>query len=197
MRKRDWVLLALVVCLPTLGLAQTPPLAISPSQVFVYESQESFVRITGSNLLGSISTKVVFNGPIRAENLPSNAGSSTLDVWLPTAVSITSGQYAVTVEATDSTGVRTIGPVTFTVAVRTQSGTPPQFSLPEVVVGEAASSSGGNVTFDDGGASCTHSSGSFFSMGTTAVTCSASNGFGTTSISFVVGFVIAKSSAVH
>ena len=103
MRKRDWVVLALVVSLvPTLALAQTQ-LTISPSQVFVFESQESFVRITGSNLLGTVSTKVVFSGPIRAENEPSNASSSSLDVWLPTGVAITAGQYAVTVEATDST----------------------------------------------------------------------------------------------
>src|SRR5213075_1632599 len=81
---------------------------------------------------------------------------------------------------------RIIGPTTFTVAERSMSGQPPQFSLPEVVVGEADNSVGGIVTFDDGGASCTRSSGSFFNMGTTSVTCSASNSFGTTSISFVV-----------
>ena len=101
-------------------------------------------------------------------------------------VAITAGQYSVTVEATDSTGVRTIGPTTFNVVERTSSGSPPQISLPEIVVGEATSSAGGNVTFDDGGASCSRPSGSFFPMGTTNDTCSASNGFGTTTISFVV-----------
>src|SRR5204863_4740317 len=103
--------------------------------------------------------------------------SSVLDVWLPTGVAITAGQYAVTIEATDTTGVRTIGPVTFNVVERTSSGSPPQISLPEVVVGEATSSAGGNVTFEDGGASCTRTSGSFFPMGTTNVSCSASNAF--------------------
>src|SRR5213592_2800627 len=185
MRTRYWVLLALFVCLPTVALAQTQ-LAISPSQVFVFESQESFVRITGSNLLGTVSTKVIFVGPVRAENEPSNFSSSVLDVWLPTGVAITAGQYAVTIQATDSTGVRTIGPVTFTVAERSSSGVPPQISLPEVVVGEATDANGGIVTFDDGGASCNRSSGGFFPMGTTNVTCSASNAFGTTTLSFVV-----------
>jgi hypothetical protein len=186
MRKRDWVLLALVVSLvPTLALAQTQ-LTISPSQVFVFESQESFVRITGSSLLGSVSTTVVFDGPIRAENIPSNATSSQLDVWLPTAVAITAGQYSVSVVANDGTGTRTIGPTTFTVAERSVTGQPPQFTIPEVVVAEADNSTGAVVTFDDGGASCTHPSGSFFPMGTTSNTCSASNEFGTTSVTFTV-----------
>src|SRR5881227_2653952 len=104
MRTRYSVLLALFVSLSTAALAQTPPLAISPSQIFVFENQESFVRITGSNLLGTVSTKVIFAGPVRAENIPSNGSSSVLDVWLPTGVAITAGQYSVTVEATDSTG---------------------------------------------------------------------------------------------
>src|SRR5947207_14598966 len=151
MRTRFWVLLALFVSLSTAALAQTA-LQISPSQVFVFENQESFVRITGSNLLGTVSTKVIFAGPVRAENLPSNASSSLLDVWLPTGVAITAGQYSVTVEATDSTGVRTIGPIAFNVVERTSSGSPPQISLPEIVVGEATSSTGGTVTFDTGGA---------------------------------------------
>src|SRR5205085_10843563 len=114
----------------------------------------------------------------RAENVPSNGTSSQLDVWLPTGVSINAGQYSVTVEATDSTAVRTIGPITFNVVARTSNGAPPQISLPEIVVGEATSANGGNVTFEDGGASCDHVSGSFFSMGSTSVTCSASNAFG-------------------
>src|SRR5437870_1377339 len=185
MRTRYWVLLALFVSLPTVALAQTQ-LAISPSQVSVFESQESFVRIVGNNLLGTVSTKVIFAGPVRAENLPSNASSSVLDVWLPTAVAITAGQYAVTIEATDTAGVRTIGPITFNVAERTANGAPPQISLPEVVVGEATDANGGIVTFEDGGASCTRTSGSFFPMGTTNVSCSASNAFGTTTLSFVV-----------
>src|SRR5436305_9445474 len=131
MRTRYWIFLALFVSLSTAALAQTQ-LAISPTQVYVFESQESFVRIIGSNLLGTVSTKVVFSGPVRAENVPSNATSSQLDVWLPTGVSINAGQYSVTVEATDSTGVRTIGPITFNVVARASNGAPRQISLPDI-----------------------------------------------------------------
>src|SRR2546423_10134181 len=151
MRTRHWVLLALFVSLTTAALAQTA-LQISPSQVFVFENQESFVRITGSNLLGTVSTKVIFAGPVRAENLPSNGSSSVLDVWLPTGVAITAGQYSVTVEATDGTGVRTIGPTTFNVVERTSSGSQPHISLPEIAVGVGPCSADRNVASEHWGA---------------------------------------------
>ena len=184
MRTRNLVLLALVVSFPTLALAQTA-LTITPSQVYVFESQESFVQITGSNLLGTVSTKVVFSGPIRAESTPSLGTSSSLTVWLPVTVSITTGQYAVTVEATDATGVRTIGPATFNVIER-PAGDLPVIPVPEVVVAEAEDANGATVTFDAGGASCTYPSGSHFPMGDTTDTCTASNEFGTTTVSFTV-----------
>ena len=187
MRKTYWVLLALVVSLlPTLASAQTQ-LTISPTQVIVYESQEGFVRLTGSNLLGSVSTLVRFVGPPGTfDQPPSNPTSTAMDVEIPIAVAITTGQYSVSVLATDATGTRTIGPVTFNVVDLNPAGEPPQFTIPEIVVGEATSSEGAIVTFDDGGASCTRASGSFFPMGSTSDTCSASNQFGTTSITFTV-----------
>src|SRR5437016_8725112 len=128
MRKRDWVLVALVVSLiPTLALAQTQ-LTISPTQVFVYESQEGFARLTGSNLLGNVSTTVRFVGPPGTfDQPPSNPTSTSMDVEIPIAVAITTGQYSVTVRATDTTGTRVIGPTTFNV-VDLSTGVPPQFS---------------------------------------------------------------------
>jgi flagellar hook assembly protein FlgD len=55
-----------------------------------------------------------------------------------------------------------------------------------VVNADATSSSGAYVTFDAGGASCDHASGSLFPVGTTTVTCTAVNAYGTTTESFSV-----------
>jgi hypothetical protein len=69
--------------------------------------------------------------------------------------------------------------------------------VPEVVTAEATSSSGANVTFDVGGFSfvdpppaptitCNHTSGSLFPLGSTIVTCTATDSFGSSHASFTV-----------
>ena len=155
----------------------------------MYESQEGAARLTGSNLLGNVSTIVRFDGGQTngVWDQPPNAGSTStsIDIQIPIGVAIQTGQYSVTVRATDTTGTRVIGPVTFNVVDLTTGGAPPQFSLPEIAVGEATDASGGTVTWDTTpGVSCTFPSGSVFPMGTTTNTCSATNQFGTTTVTF-------------
>jgi hypothetical protein len=90
------------------------------------------------------------------------------------------------VKTTEANGVTTtIGPVALNVVAR-GGGAAPVPSLPEVVVADATSSSGAFVTFDVQGASCDHASGVLFPIGTTTVTCSVTNGFGTGTNSFSV-----------
>lgn len=167
------------------GYAQT--LSITPSQVFVFECQETFGTLSGSNLVGATSTVVDFTlGSQVYELAPNTATPTQLEVWIPMAVAMNVGQYSVTVKTTDAGGITTtIGPVVFSVVVRT-GGTAPVPSLPEVVVADATSSSGAFVTFDVQGASCDHTSGALFPIGTTTVTCSVTNGFGTGTNSFSV-----------
>src|SRR6185295_18861978 len=68
----------------------------------------------------------------------------------------------------------------FSVVAATLTNKPPAFSLPEVMVAEATSASGAVVTFNASPAICDHASGATYPLGDTTVTCSATNGFGTT-----------------
>ena len=88
-----------------------------------------------------------------------------------------------TCTSSNSFGTTTI---TFSVVVTSTSGGPPILTLPEVVVAEAASASGANVSFNAGGASCDHASGALFPMGNTTVSCSSTNSFGTSTGTFIV-----------
>jgi flagellar hook assembly protein FlgD len=162
-------------------------LTIAPSQVYVIECQETFVTLTGSNLTGTASTLVDFSGNSQLYELePNTATANRLEVWIPMGVAFATGQYVVTVKATDTGGVtRTIGPATLNVIAR-PPGSPPNVTTPEVIVVDATSSSGAVVTFDVGTASCDHTSGSLFPVGTTTVTCTATNTFGTTTARFWV-----------
>jgi flagellar hook assembly protein FlgD len=166
--------------------AQT--LSITPQQGYVLECEETFVTLTGTNLTGTASTLVDFAGSSQTYELqPSVASSISLQVWIPFEVALNLGQYSVTVKATDTgTGTRTIGPATFSVVARTSNTPPTPPTLPEVIVTDATSSSGAYVTFAAGGASCDHNSGALFPVGTTTVTCTATNSFGTTTGSFLV-----------
>lgn len=167
------------------GYAQS--LTLTPSQVYVFECQETFVTLSGSNLVGATSTLVDFTlGNQVFELAPNTATPTQLEVWIPMAVAMNVGQYSVTVKTTDAGGATTtIGPVVLSVVART-GGAAPVPSLPEVVVADATSSSGAFVTFDVQGASCDHASGALFPIGTTTVTCSVTNGFGTGTNSFSV-----------
>jgi flagellar hook assembly protein FlgD len=167
--------------------ARGQSLTIAPQQVYVLECQETFVTLTGTNVTGTASTLVDFSGNSQLFELEPNTASATqLVVWIPLGVAYATGDYAVTVKAMDTGGgTRTIGPVTLSVVARS-ANVPPVLSLPEVVTAETTSSSGTAVTYDSGGASCSPPSGSLFPVGTTTVTCSLSNSFGTTTGTFSV-----------
>ncbi len=182
---RVWTVVALIVSATAAGYAQT--FTIAPSQVYVVECQETFVTLSGSNLTGASSTLVDFTlGSQVFELAPNTATPTQIEVWIPMAVAMNVGQYSVTVKTTDAGGATTtIGPVVLSVVSRT-GGAAPVPSLPEVVVADATSSSGAFVIFDVQGASCDHASGALYPIGTTTVTCSVTNSFGTETNSFSV-----------
>jgi len=181
------LLIALLVTIAAAG-ARAQTLSITPQQGYVVECAETFVTLTGTNLTGTASTLVDFAGNSQVYELePSVASPTSLQVWIPMEVANNTGTYSVTVKATDTgNGTRTIGPATFTVVARSSNAPPVPPTLPEVIVADATSSSGAFVTFDAGGAACDHGSGSLFPIGTTTVTCSVSNSFGSTSGTFLV-----------
>ena len=151
------------------------------------------MTIFGSDLTGSVSTSVFFDGVYEFE--PAEATSTRVVVYVPEFLTFSPGQHTVEVRSNDGTGVRVHGPVTFT--VEAPSGGPPLIGLPETVVAEAEDPTGANVIYNhlvsaisaDGtpiAIDCTPASGSRFAMGTTTVQCSATDAGGTTTGSFVI-----------
>ena len=180
---------------------------ISPQSV-PYGSVEEFVSISGTDLSGTESTVIVFDGPGgQFEVIPSNAlpnpdpeaipqyPETQLVGFVPTEVVIAPGNYLVTVVSKDvGMDAQTHGPVTFTVQEQTFDG-PPLIAYTEVQVEEATSSRGAIVNLevsaqspngDPVPVSCSPESGSQFPMGSTRVSCSATNSFGTTTASIYV-----------
>ncbi|HXH37592.1 MAG TPA: HYR domain-containing protein, partial [Thermoanaerobaculia bacterium] len=171
--------------------------SISPSS-FLQNDIEQFATLQGTGLEGTVSTQIVLSGPAGTFTTPSSGGSgdgTVLYLNIPDVVLSAAGNVSVTVQAIDSGGTRTIGPVFFTV-VATVTQQPPLLSIPEVVVAEATSPAGANVTYTASGFSfvdpgppavvCNHPSGSLFPVTTTTVTCTATDSFASTSGTFVV-----------
>lgn len=180
---------------PLIAAAQTA-IQVSPSQINQFDA-EVYLDITGVNLAGDVDTQVVFSGPAGTFTVGAlDATSTDVIVSVPTEVAQNAGQYSVTIEAIDTTGTRTIGPGIFNV-IATSTTQPPLLSIPEVVVAEATGPSGANVSFSATGfsfvdpppapaVSCDHPSGALFPLGTTTVTCSATDSFATTTGQFLV-----------
>lgn len=163
-------------------ITRVSPTAFAPSG-------EDFIDIYGSSLTGSVQTTVLFDGSIEVE--AQFASDNHVIVWVPIEVLSVEGQHCLVVRSIDAAGVRTHGPACFTVmAPDTGGGGAPFLSLPEIVVAEAESSRGANVTYEasasDGDLTCSHPSGSLFALGATNVTCSATNTSGTATGSFQV-----------
>ena len=167
---------------------------ISPSTIYAF-NPEQFISIFGTGLAGTVSTVVTYTGDGGQFSVDASDASSTrLDVWVPVGVTNTPGQYAIDVYATDATGVRHIGPATLDVIVQ-QVEAPPLLGVPEIVIANATSPAGAAVSFtvtaeSQGGTGltfgCNHASGSDFPLGTTTVTCTATDSFGTSTGSFLV-----------
>lgn len=167
-------------------IARVSPQSFTPSG-------EDYITVFGTNLTGSVATFVVFDGAIEIE--PQLASDDQLFVWVPVPVLLVEGQHCLTVRSVDASGVRTHGPVCFTVALPGSGGDgPPLLSLPEFVGAEATSPAGASVPYaafatDAGGPvtlTCSHPSGAVFPLGGTTVTCSATNSSGAATGSFYV-----------
>jgi len=157
---------------------------------------EQFISIFGTGLAGSQSTVVTYSGQVGTFSVDaSDATATRLDVWVPINVTSNPGRYSIDVYATDIGGtVRHIGPSFIDIIVQVIEA-PPLLGVPEIVIGEATSPAGANVTFtvsaqSQGGTGltfgCDHTSGSTFPLGTTTVHCSATDSFGTTTGAFLV-----------
>jgi hypothetical protein len=193
----------LVLCLlilPTIAAADSIT-SLSPSS-FTQFSTEEFLTIDGSGFQGTtteeVPTEVVFSSTIAGTVTiePSVLSDTELIVAVPDTMLQSAGTVSVTVLAHDLRGTRTIGPATFTVnPIVTML--PPELNVPEAVVAEATSPAGANVTFSVTGFSfvdpppaptvvCNHNSGDLFPLGTTIVTCTATDSFGSSLASFPV-----------
>ena len=189
------VVLALLLLFPAVAFADGID-RVSPSSIFA-GNPEQFIALFGSNLAGAVGTIVVYEGPAgRFEVEASNAAFGHIDVWVPVPVAMTAGRYTIDVYADDGGGVvRHLGPATFDVVEQVIEAPPLLFTPTEVLIAEATSSRGAEVTFEvtavsQGGSGltfgCNPPSGSFFSINATNVTCSATDSFGTSTASFIV-----------
>lgn len=193
MRAHSAVLALLLLCSATAYADSLD--RISPQSIYA-NNPEVFIQLYGTGLAGNVSTEVEYSGQIGTRTVEaSNASSTQLEVWVPIDVTSNAGRYAVTVIATDDTGVRRIGPIYLDVIQQVIEG-PPLLGLPEIVLAEATSPSGAAVSFDvtaqsQGTATglvinCNHASGSTFPVGTTNVSCTATDSFGSATGSFLV-----------
>ncbi|HEX8153623.1 MAG TPA: HYR domain-containing protein, partial [Thermoanaerobaculia bacterium] len=168
--------------------------SVSPRTINV-GAVEDFLTITGDGLQGGVSTVVVFSGPAGTfAQEPSSVRSTEIITWIPVEVIVTPGTYNVTVQATDTTGVRTIGPGQFEV-LAAPAQQPPLLNVPEAITALATSSAGAQVFFAVTGFSyvdaaptiaCTQQSGAIFPLGTTRVSCTAFDSAGSTTADFFI-----------
>jgi len=194
MRVSKLVVLALVLCVPTLAFGQIS--RISPDSITVGNVEE-FLTIFGENLVGSELTTVTYSGSGGDFSIEATSATlSSVTAWIPVGVAVNEGVYAVDVYAKDVNvaEARHYGPVFFSVVQPTVNA-PPLLTVPESAFGEAESSEGGHVSYDvfassQGGTglvvSCSPASGSFFNLGSTTVSCTATDSNGSVSASFPV-----------
>jgi hypothetical protein len=212
MKRAAFGLLCLFVLFPVVALADSLDSAAPyctdrtcPTTFTQYDFEQLLAVKGTGQLTGTIDTKIDISGPAgtfttdvsQAFAVDGDNGTLivTLIAGMPSDVLIVTGRYAVTVRAIDDTAVRTIGPVYFDVVPAPVLPQPPLISVPEIVVGEADSPTGGHVTFDVSGfsfvdappaptISCNHNSGDFFPLGSTTVSCTATDSFGSAFGSF-------------
>jgi hypothetical protein len=190
MQKRDRFALVVAVCLfavSAFAQTETVYMTVEPNQIYLFDV-ETFITIRGA-VPGTESTFILYSDGVERNfqvEPSSEPGATPIIAFIPIEVSTWAGRYTVSVVATDIGGAtRTYGPVFFDVIERPNTD-PPLLSLPEAVIVEATSSEGATATYDAGGASCSPASGTFFSMGQTTVTCSATNEYGTSTGTFPV-----------
>jgi hypothetical protein len=134
---------------------------------------------------GDPSGTPVNYGPVTATDAV--AGSITPNCSPPPGSTFAVGTTTVTCSASDGTNTST---ATFAVSVKLIDTTPPNLSVPEPITADAAGPAGASVTFSVNATdaidasptvSCDHSSGQTFPLGTTPVSCTATDASGNTS----------------
>jgi len=194
MRSARLVFLGILLCLFT-SAAFAEITSVSPSSISA-TTAETEMTIFGSGLAGNVATTVNFsstNGVQFSVDAP-EALSEFIQLTIPIVVAATPGHYDITVDATDDTGVRHLTGGSFDVIEVPVVGDPVIFA-PEFVIAEATSVHGANVFFfvsaqSAGGIpetpTCDHHSGDLFPLGSTFVSCSVTDSFGSAHASFEV-----------
>ena len=172
------------------GVASAAITGVSPTSMPLYG--EEYLSIYGTNLLGTVSTTVIFDGVHEME--PSVALPTEILVFVTPAIMSIPGPHTVEVRSDDGTSIRMHGPATFTIEAPVSSG-PPLLGLPESILAEADDPTGANVTYgataislngDPVPVTCSPASGAHFPLGFSIVQCSATDSGGTTTGSFTV-----------
>lgn len=188
------LLVALFLLFPVVAAAQ---ITISPSRI-AYNTEGQILTVSGSFRPGTAATLVDFtftDGGV-AEVLADTANSENITAEVPLSVTDQPGLWTVSVVFIDNDEtVRTDGSATLTIF----ANLPPIINVPEVVTAEATSAAGAVVDFADlvNGfsfvdpppapvISCTPASGTTFALGTTTVSCTATDSFGSSHGSFKV-----------
>jgi len=220
MKRAAFGLLCVFFLLPTLAYAQRGSSldSIAPSSFYSFELEQT-ATLHGYDLFGDFGgeitadntqqnadnilayTHVVIDGPAGTFTEDLSGGfrqsgtlNDTIFIAIPDSTLFVEGHYSVTIQATDDTGVRSIGPVYYDVVARVVQQNP-LIGVPDNVFAEATSANGANVTFDVTGVSfvdpapvitCDHNSGDLFPIGVTNVHCTATDSFGSASGSFPV-----------
>lgn len=151
--------------------------SLSPNSIDVTGGGEFFLTINGT----SLGNTVTFTGPSGTHSVAvnyTNASATRVITWVPAAVASQSGSYSVTV-----TGNGTSGPATFTVVNPFRRFV---LLMPDVLIASALSREGAYPKWElttwseeheptPPTIECSPKAGSLFKMGTTKVSCTATN----------------------
>ena len=181
MQVRKIVAPLLFVCLLATFASAQEAMRISPSTFS--PGDEAFLTVYISGLNRDTDYVVAtFSGP--AGTMTSEAGYIDADqviFGVPIDITATQGTYTVTVQATRGAETFNFGPATFRVEVPPPPEFPPLFLImPEAVYAEAVSANGTPVTYsvtstDGTPVSCSPLALTWFPLGPTTVTCTATN----------------------
>jgi hypothetical protein len=193
--RHNSVFLAVVVCLFA-SVANAATITRFTPDTINFGNVEEFLTIYGTDLAGSESVVLTISGPAGTFVLePSTVEPAVIVSWIPELILLQEGTYTATL-AVKSIGepVQNLGPLSFSVRQSEVFG-PPVLNAPEYLYSDATNSDGARVQFDvtavsQNGATaavtCGRQPGELFPFGSTIVTCSASDEFGTGDATFEV-----------
>lgn len=189
------VLLAVLLCAVSSIASAASITSLTPS-VIPFGSVEEFLTLHGTDLVATESILITVSGPAGTFVLePSAVFASQIIFYVPEIVLLQEGSNTVTVAWKNlDEPVQNFGPFTFSVQTVQIFG-PPILDVPEFVLAEAESAEGADVSFnvsafsqsgDPVDLSCSRESGSFFTLGSTQVVCTATDVNGTSTAEFEV-----------